>query len=203
MIGVQVLIILFQLAGCRSGAGPEHGPGEKNGGDAVTTEADQIELRWRRHRLADLGLELDVLDGPEVSEGSAGATRYAIQEDRGVKLRVAAGAGGDLASWRGSYAARSPRFWRESATTLCGGLAHRQEAEVAAESATGSFAGSDGAIGHMDVNRPAVHAVAVAFTIAGQPVLVEWVVPAADRERYRDAERRFLGSITCGPKGGT
>lgn len=164
--------------------------------------AEQIQLSWRRHALGAIGLELDVMDGPAVSEGAAGEILYAIQEEGGVKLRVAAGPGSDLAGWRSGYAARAPRIGAESRLTVCGVPARRQEAEVAAESATGSVRGADGAIGHIDASKPAVVAVAVAFAIAGRPVLVEWVVPADGRERYRAAEKRFFASLTCPARDG-
>jgi hypothetical protein len=175
----------------RPGDKPEHR------GDRVESSAAQVELRWRRHRLNQIKLELDVMDGPVVSEGAAGGIRYAIQEDRGVKLRVASGTGSDLASWRGAYASRVTRFGSERRVTVCGRAARRQEADVASESATGSHRAEDGTIEHINADRPAVFAVAVAFTIAGEQVLVEWVVPAATRERYRSAEKRFLDSLVC------
>ena len=159
--------------------------------------ADQVELSWKRHRLVDIGLELDLLDGPPVSEGAAGGITYAIQQDRGVKIRVASGPGSDLAGWRGFYPSQAKRFGGESVVTVCGTTGRRQEAEVAPESATGIYQDPDGKIGHIYHDEPAVVSVAVAFAVRGQPVLVEWAVPAADRERYRAGEKHFLASITC------
>lgn len=196
---VVVLFVVCAVVSCRCGAGAEKRWGEKAADEELSPDItpDQVELSWRRHRLADIGLELEVLNGPALSEGSAGGIEYAIQEDRGVRLRVASSPDSDLASWRGSYAARGATFGGVDRLTVCGAPAKRQVAEIAPESATGILRGPDGSVGHVSADKPAVFAVAVAFAIVGRPVLVEWVVPATERARYRAAEKRFLGSLSC------
>jgi hypothetical protein len=165
-------------------------------------QVEQVELHWRRQRLDEIGLELDVLDGPAISQGTAGGIRHAHQQARGVRLSVRAGPGSDLANWRGGYASRAAQFGKESPVTLCG-AAVRQEAEIAADSAVGSYrAPKDGKIGHIYSNQPALFAVAVAFAIGGELAVAGWEVPLDERERYRAAEQRFFGSLTCLKKGG-
>lgn len=163
----------------------------------MSDASNPIELSWRRHVSDALGLELDVIDGPAPSEGEAGGIRYLIQEHGGVKIGAWSGPGRDLAAWRGFYASRDVRLGAETSATVCGTAARRQEAEVAAESATGAYRGGDGAIGHIDASKPAIVSVAVALVAGGRPLLIEWAVPASDRERYRAAEQRFLASLTC------
>jgi len=162
----------------------------------VTSKSKQIDLRWRHHRSDVLGIELDVLDGPPPSEGEAGGIRYLIQETGGVKLGVWSGPGRGLASWREAYGARRGPLGAESTIQVCGVAARRQEAPVAAESATGAYV-ADGQIEHIQSDQPAVVSVAAAFEVAGRPFLAEFAVPAADRDGYRDAEKRFFAGLSC------
>ncbi len=159
---------------------------------------NQVELRWRRHTIDAIGLALDInADGPAPSEGAAGGIRYLIQEHAGIKIGVWAGPGRDLQGWRDGFTPGSARLGQESAITVCGTPARRQEAQVAGQTATGVYRDPAGNLGHIDGSTPATVSVGIAFTVRGQPVLVEWAVPAADRDRHRDAEAHFVASLAC------
>jgi hypothetical protein len=195
------LIVIFVAAGC---ARPAAGPAVAPVADAGAVEPDAMSssnsVTFNPHQIPALGLTLPVVAGFPVSAGAAGGISYAMQTTPDVALGAWWGPGRDLAAWRGFYQpSRTATFARETAVTVCGQPARRQEAALGeVEPPTGFAVGADGQnepiIG---TGSPAEVAVAVALRVGDQAVLVEWRVRADRRAAHRAAEERFFAELRC------
>lgn len=155
-------------------------------------------LRWRRHIVAPIGIELDALDGPVIAEASEPDFRYFVQSLAPVQIAARAGKGQDLASWRQIHGApRRATFGDEAPATLCGLAARRQEVMVDADQAAGGFAGDGGRVVERDATDPPTVHVAVSTVWRREPLLVVWSIERDQRERYRDDEAHFFASVRC------
>lgn len=158
----------------------------------------QSQLRWRRHTVAPIGIEIDALDGPVIAEGSEPGFRYFVQSLAPVQIAARTGKGQDLASWRRIYGApRRATFGDEAPATLCGLAARRQEVMVEAEPASGGFAGDAGRVVERDATDPPTVHVALAAMWRGEPLLVVWSIERDQRARYSDDEAHFFASVRC------
>jgi len=158
-------------------------------------------LSWRSHTPTIAGaaadLSLDVVDGIPVGEGDIGSFHYVSQTRPPIQLDLWIGADISLAWWRGRFGSRSPTLGPESAITLCGRSAARQEVSVPAQQATGLMPG-DAGLGHMHVSTPPEVHIALAGTTASRaPFVVAWRVAADHRDALRADEAHFLSSIRC------
>jgi hypothetical protein len=156
-------------------------------------------LSWRAYSITKLGITIDVVDGPDsLTEGGNGDLYYVIQNHGPIQLGIRGGKVVSLTWWRDNFGRRAVAFGPETAVTVCGRPARRQEASVPEERATGSFRGSDGKIGHMDHRVPPTIQVAIAgTTAAGVPFVAFWVVKPTQRAAMRADEDHFLASIRC------
>lgn len=158
----------------------------------------QPRIRWRKHAVAPIGIELDAVDGPVIAEAGEADFRYFVQTARPVQIAARAGKGQDLASWRRLHGApHHAVFGPETATTLCGLPATRLEVTVEEARVTGGFANDQGEIVERDATEPPTVHVAVAAVWRGQPLLVVWSIERDHREAYREDEARFFASVRC------
>jgi hypothetical protein len=154
-------------------------------------------LKWKSHRLP-IGVVVDIVDSPSeyaVGDSSQGSI---LSGDGVAGVAITYGPDATLASWR-SRRTSSPeaigvKFGDETAATVCGQRARRQEGSIPsqperhADIANGISASSQ---------RPAEHEVALAFEVGSSKILAVWGVRASERERYRIDERHFFESIRC------
>ena len=159
-------------------------------------------LSWHGHTPTIAGkaaeISFDVIDGVAVAEGDIGSFHYVSQTRAPVQIDVWIGPDMSLAWWRGRFGSRSPTLGPESAVTLCGRPATRQEVSVPAQQATGVVQADSGEIGHLHSSTPPEVHVALAGTAAsGTPFVVTWRVVAERRDSLRADEAHFLSSIRC------
>jgi hypothetical protein len=155
-------------------------------------------LQWQPHTSELLGLSLDLPAGAKAEEGSAGELRYLLARSGDVRVGAWIGPGQDLSGWRARLVNREPRVTIESAATLCGRPARRQEAALSPEQATGATRDSAGSLREVEHRVPAQVEVAVAGSLAnGTAVLVAWTVVSDRRDAHRADEEHFIASIRC------
>ena len=152
---------------------------------------------WRAHPIAALGLTIDLVDGPKITEGDGGGQHYVLQGHDAVVLAVRIGNDMTLAWWRSNFGERKLAFGAEASVTICGRAGRRQEVAVPTETATG-LVPTDGGIGHIYSETPAhVHIAMSGLTSAGTPFVATWVVDAGRRDSLRIDEDHFFSSIRC------
>jgi len=155
-------------------------------------------LPWTTTAVAALDLELAVMSDVTPTEGVAGELVYFHAAHGPVTIDVWSGPGQDLAGWRARLVNRKPRHGPETASTLCGRPALRQESAAAEETATGSYRAPSGDIGHL-AHRvpPQVHVALAGTTTSGAPLLVVWSVAADARDALRGDEAHFFAALRC------
>lgn len=194
---MNTLAYLLLAASATLGCG-QPAPGNAAPQEEHVMSHDHARIHWRQHTVAPIGIELDAADGPVIAEGSEADFRYFVQTVQPVRLAARIGKRQDLASWRELYGApHRAVFGPETATTLCGLPAIRQEVVVDESRATGGFVGDKGQIVERDATEPAMVHVAEAAVLRGQPLLVVWSVERSHREAYRDDEAHFFASVRC------
>lgn len=158
----------------------------------------QTSVRWRHHVVAPMGLAFDTFDEGPVAEGVEPGFHYFVHTAGPAQIAARTGTGQDLASLRAIYGPpRRASFGPETATTLCGAPAIRQEITVEEQPAVGGFSDARGRTVPVDKTDPATVHVAVSARVQGQPLLVVWSVHQSLRASYRDAEEHFFSSIEC------
>lgn len=152
---------------------------------------------WQPRSVAAHGITVEFVDGSPVSEGDASEQHFVLQRSEGVLAAVRIGAAMTLAWWRTNFGERRLAFSPESATTLCGRPAVRQEVTVPAETATGLVPSPSG-IGHFEQRTPAeVHVAVAGATAKGTAFVATWVVAESERAARRNDEDHFFASIRC------
>lgn len=160
-------------------------------------------VKWRQHRVEDLGLAVDLLADAPISQGVAGGIHYLIQKQGALGLGVWWGPGRDLDAWHGFYGPpRKASLGPTRTRTVCGVTAHGQSAEIeAGPDAVGLAPGDDGQLGHVQATQPALVSHALAFEVDGTPVLLEWVVERSALDRWDETRAPFFASVSCDKAG--
>jgi hypothetical protein len=156
-------------------------------------------MKWRPHAIEALGLELQVVDGPPLAEGTADGRTWLVQTSGPAQLAVRSAPGLDLEAWRALHGPpRRASFGVVAQTSVCGREALRQEVTVEEEPpAVGSYPGEGGGIGHFEASFPRSVHVAVAVELDGVPVIAVWSVDAERRDTLRGDEAHFFSSLSC------
>jgi hypothetical protein len=193
------VILLVALAACSRGAsdaGPTPSSTTVRNGDATIMASSNVV--WRARTIASHGLSIDFVDGPQISEGDGEDQHFVLQNHDAVLAAVRIGTAMNLTWWRASFGQRELAFGAESALTVCGRPATRQEVTVPAETATGLVPAPDGSIGHITNETPTeIHVAVAGTTTAGTPFIATWVVVADRRAARRADEDHFFASIRC------
>lgn len=165
------------------------------------------EISWQEHEFPDAGLRLalvaaieperidrygDVYVRPGDRPGEAD-TRYLVQHAASFDLRVAVGGIATLETWRESaQLGETVEVEPPESVTACGLPATRQVARRRVPAHRTHTARAKEQTRARDKTS-----IAVALTIQGRPVLVEWTIDTDQRDRYRDAEDHFFSSLRC------
>jgi hypothetical protein len=149
-----------------------------------------------RATLDAIGLELELLDGAEVTRWDGGLLQFAPP----VEIGLWYGDGQTLERWRAGAESAWPgvTFAAERGLALCGAPARLLEAQIpAGEAAEGGFETPAGGLELRTEQAPAKTAVVAAFVHRDTPILLSWTVEAGRREELRAAEERFFASLSC------
>jgi hypothetical protein len=149
-----------------------------------------------RATLDAIGLELELLDGAEVTRWDGGLLQFSPP----VEIGLWYGDGQTLQRWRAGAESAWPgvTFAAERDEALCGAAARVIEARIpAGEAAEGGFTTPEGGLELRTQQAPAKTAVVAAFVHRGTPILLSWTVAADRREALRAAEERFFASLSC------
>jgi hypothetical protein len=156
-------------------------------------------MTWQTREIAPLGLTLDFLAGPAISEGVFEGVTYLIQSAGPLLLGVWYGAKQDLTTFRTGFGPQEPvTFGPEEEVRIGSQCAWRQVGTVAAgATAIGLVQGPDGLLGHISSSSIGVTHVVVAMPRRNLGVLIKWQVDTAERVTYQAAETHFFQAITC------
>lgn len=165
---------------------------------APADAAPAAPIRWTPHVIDGHGLWIELAADTPITDGDYAGAHYAWQRRGPVFARAALGPAATLDRWRADLGERTLTF-TETTVKVCLHDATRMETATPAETAEGYAPAPPGAgSGHMIMARtPARVHVAIGVMSGRQPLLLEWVVDADQREAHRADEQHFFASLRC------